>query len=157
MQVSLPVPALFRGQKTSCVDVKLTGFKLRAASVVSDYWCQGSSFRDQCWIADMMPAATGIVERASNLVIMSRFADKASFKSLRTLWDSGDILEESRIKRILLNASRMNNDLRADMCRTRIAAWKTQAKFKDLFAQYGLDTDLEMPSDYAYNARALPS
>lgn len=98
----------------------------------------------------MMPAATGKVERASNLVILSRFANAASFLSLRRLWNEGDELEEARIKRVLLKAARMNEDLRADLCRTRIAAWKTQTKFKHLFALYGLHTDHPEPGPYVY-------
>ena len=98
----------------------------------------------------MMPAATGKVERASNLVILSRFANAASFLSLRRLWNEGDELEEARIKRVLLKAARMNEDLRADLCRTRIAAWKTQTKFKQLFALYGLQTDHPEPTHYVY-------
>lgn len=98
----------------------------------------------------MMPAATGSVERASNLVIMSRFANRTSFIALRRLWNPDDFAEEDRIKRILLKSARMSEDLRADMCRTRTAAWSTQKTFKELFAKYGLDTDLPEPAAYVY-------
>ena len=97
-----------------------------------------------------MPAATGTVERASNLVILSRFANRASFIALRRLWNPQDHEEETRIKRVLLKAAQMSEDLRADLCRTRTAAWDTQATYKELFALYGLDTHEPQPTAYAH-------
>lgn len=145
---------LLRGVMTTSVSVSLTGFKLRAASAVSDYWCQGSSFGDRCWVADMMPAVTGVVERASFLVIMSRFKNKEMFKALRRLWTEGDFEEEKRVKKILLKATIMSEDLRAEMCRTRMSAWDTQNQYRELFAAYGLSTNLDMPNIYMRRTEA---
>ena len=148
VQVTLPAPLLFRGVLATSVSVTLTGFKLRAASAVSDYWCQGTSFGDNCWLADMMPAPTGVVQRASFLVMMSRFKSKENFRTLRRLWKEGDCEEEARVKRVLLKATAMDEDLRAEMCRTRMLAWKTQNDFKGLFAMFGLDKNMERPAPY---------
>ena len=134
---------------TKTVSVSLTGFKLRAASAVSDYWCQGTSFGDQCWLADMMPAPTGIVERASFLVMMSRFKSREMFRSLRKLWKDGHVEDEARVKRILHKATAMDEDLRAELCRTRVSAWKTQGHFRQLFAKYGLEMDIPEPAEYS--------
>ena len=70
------------------------------------------------------------------------------FRSLRRLWKEGDNVEEARVKRILLKATIMDDDLQADMCRTRIEAWKTQVRFKQLFATYGLEIDKTKPDEY---------
>ena len=148
VQVTLPSPLLFRGVLATSVAVTLTGFKLRAASAVSDYWCQGTSFGDNCWLADMVPAPTGKVQRASFLVMMPRFKSKERFRTLRRLWKEGDREEEARVKRVLLKATEMDEDLRAEMCRTRMLAWKTQDEFKGLFAMYGLDKAMEEPAPY---------
>ena len=148
MQVTLPSPLLYKGVVTSSVLVWLTGYKLRAASAVSDNWCQGTTFGDNCWLADMVPAPTGVVERASFLAMLSRFKGKAMFKALRRLWKEGDSAEEARIKRILLRATIMDEDLRAEMCRTRMSAWLTQEKYKDLFAMYGIQKNMAMPGIY---------
>ena len=134
---------------TKTVSVSLTGFKLRAASVVSDYWCQGTSFGNHCWLADMMPAPTGVVERASFLVMLSRFKSRDMFRSLRRLWKEGDVEEEARIKGIIQKATIMDEDLRAELCRTRMSAWKTQRHFNQLFATYGLEMDTEQPYEYS--------
>lgn len=146
--MTLPAPLLFQGVLSTSVAVTLTGFRLRAASAVSDYWCQGTSFGDNCWLADMMPAPTGVVQRASFLVMMSRFKSKEKFRSLRRLWKVGDSVEEARVKRVLLKATAMDEDLRAEMCRTRRLAWKTQNDYKGLFALYGLDKNVEEPAPY---------
>ena len=148
VQVTLPTPLLYKGVLTTSVLVWLTGFKLRSASAVSDYWCQGTTFGDNCWIADIVPAPTGVVERASFLVMLSRFKNKAMFKALRRLWKEGDGAEEARIKKILLRATIMDEDLRAEMCRTRMSAWLTQEKYKELFAMYGIQKDVAKPSIY---------
>ena len=96
----------------------------------------------------MVPAPTGVVERASFLVMLSRFKGKAMFKALRRLWKEGDSAEEARIKRILLRATIMDEDLRAEMCRTRMSAWLTQEKYKDLFAVYGIQKNMAIPGIY---------
>lgn len=149
IQVALPTSQLLRGVMTKTVSVSLTGFKLRAASAVSDYWCQGTSFGNNCWLADMMPAPTGIVERASFLVMMSRFKNREMFRSLRRLWKEGDVEDEARVKRILQKATTMDEDLRAELCRTRVSAWKTQRHFRQLFAEYGLEMDIDEPAIYS--------
>ena len=96
----------------------------------------------------MVPAPTGVVERASFLVMLSRFKNKAMFKALRRLWREGDSEEQARLKRILLKATVMDEDLRAEMCRTRILAFKTQEKYQDLFAMYGIHKSMAMPDIY---------
>ena len=96
-----------------------------------------------------MPAPTGVVERASFLVMLSRFKSRDMFRSLRRLWKEGDVEEEARIKGILQKATVMDEDLRAELCRTRMSAWKTQRHFNQLFATYGLEMDTEQPYEYS--------
>ena len=42
----------------------------------------------------------------------------------------------------------MDEDLRAEMCRTRMSAWLTQENYKDLFATYGIQKNMAKPGIY---------
>ena len=71
--LSLGSHMMVAGRLTNSVKVRVTGFAVGDAQVVSDYHIQGQSFGDECWIADMKPPATGSFEAASFLVMATRF------------------------------------------------------------------------------------
>ena len=64
------------------------GIPLAGGYAVTDFFAQGMSFKDACWLVDLRPPSTGPFVRATALVMISRFADMHRLRLLAPLWDS---------------------------------------------------------------------
>lgn len=109
------------------------GIPLGDAYAVSDYYCEGASFKDDCWIADMMPPADGPFVRASVFVILSRFKSLNNFRALRRLWPKGDDIAKQRIVGIYQKTAIMSTQLRAELARLDELEIDTLKRHANLF------------------------
>ena len=69
-------------------DALRRGIPLAGGYAVTDFFAQGMSFGDACWLVDLRPPSTGPFLRATILVMISRFANMTKLQLLAPLWDS---------------------------------------------------------------------
>lgn len=70
-------------------------YPLGDAYCVTDYFAEGMSFKDECWLAHLVKPDRGDMKRATLLVMMTRFRDWGKFMSWGRLWPE-DASEQER-------------------------------------------------------------
>lgn len=84
--VTLPFKITIGDKKVTKVHVHRLGLPLGDAYAVTDYFCQGMSFKEDLWLSHLVPPAVGKFERASPYVIITRHASMDRFHGLTPLW-----------------------------------------------------------------------
>ena len=105
--IKLPTPTLAQthGQTITKVSFKRKGFPLSPAYCVTDYWAQGVSFKDDCWICHLAPPPDGFFQRASLFVALTRYGKWSHVKTLTPLWpaDADDATISAVVKRQVIS------------------------------------------------------
>ncbi|PNH01498.1 hypothetical protein TSOC_012616 [Tetrabaena socialis] len=86
------------------------------AYVVTDHFVQGASFKNACWVADFKPPPGGI-DRASILVMLTRFKSMDHVKVLRPLYDESQPASFKNVVDAYVHAAPLSYDLKADLQR----------------------------------------
>eukprot|EP00883_Tetradesmus_obliquus_P015806 jgi/Sobl393_1/8963/SZX79373.1 len=143
--VTLPEPVTLRsGKVKQSFTVVRSNIPLGDGFAFTDFFCQGMSFKDQPWLADMRPPPTGTLDRASLAVVLSRFASWSRFKGLTPLWPRKTTCmtkEAKAARKILKNKTidyywqmaKMHPELRAELQRLRALAAKTEQHLLNLY------------------------
>ena len=124
-----------RGEPSRTLRFSREGIPLGDAYAVSDYFCEGTSFKDACWIADMTPPTDGPFMRASVFVILSRFKSLKNFRTLRRLWNIGDEQTKNKMVEMYHTAAQMGAPLREELDRIDTLADITLQLHKDMFSE----------------------
>jgi hypothetical protein len=126
----MSVETLDASGATTRVQVKRRNVPLNDAYVVTDFFVQGCSFKDDCWVVDLMPPPTGI-KRACLFVLLTRFKSLAHIRLLRPLYE-GRASREAIIK-AFTKAATISPDLAAETRLQREAAQQTLQRHAALF------------------------
>lgn len=117
---------------------KRWGPPLSGAYAVTDYFCQGASFKDACWFVHLAPPP-GKFSRASVLVALTRFAAWSRIKSIAPLYDPDKPGDKENVVQRFINAARMEPSLARELQRLHVQAQRTARKYAqsvaDLLAQ----------------------
>jgi len=60
------------------------------AYAVTNFYAQGLSFKDECWVAHLTLPASGRLNRAGRYVVTTRFASMIRLLLLEPLWEDGE-------------------------------------------------------------------
>lgn len=104
------------------------GLPLSGAYAVTDYYCQGASFKEDCWFVHLAPPSNKL-SRASVLVALTRFKDWASVKSIAPIYDPRDPKDRERVIKRFMSASVMDPMLASELGRLQTLAKVTQEKY----------------------------
>jgi hypothetical protein len=85
------------------INIHRTGMGLDQVLVVTDYWTQGMSFKQNKFIIDIVPPPTRFLG-ASIRVPLSRYGSFSDIHLLRPLWKENDKEEQEKITNKLWNA-----------------------------------------------------
>lgn len=105
------------------VSIRRRAIPLGEGYVVTDYYTQGMSFRDACWVAHITPPPGGgaySVKRASMFVLLSRFRSWDAVKILVPLWKESDPdwqKQRSDLVSKFLQMTRMPDNFRIELKR----------------------------------------
>lgn len=112
-----------------------TTFPLGDAYCVTDYYAQGMSFRDACWLAHLTPPPDrGAMKRASLLVTHTRFRNWEALQLWAPLWGS-----ETERKQVIDRFHRCiqpKADLTAELSRLERLAIATLAAYPPSLAKH---------------------
>lgn len=75
------------GVKYTKVTIQRRGIPLGEGYAVTDYYTQGMSFNEDCWVAHITPPPGGKMQRASMFVLLSRFRSWKHVRILLPLWN----------------------------------------------------------------------
>ncbi|EFJ44473.1 hypothetical protein VOLCADRAFT_95420 [Volvox carteri f. nagariensis] len=93
---------------------------------VTDYFVQGRSFKDECWLVDLAVPPNGI-KRATLYVLLTRFKTLDHVRLLRPLYTM--LHERKRIIRQFLSATNLEPDLAANLRLLKQAAHETEQRY----------------------------
>jgi hypothetical protein len=113
--------------------VKRNGIPLAEGYAVTDHYCQGANFKEECWLAHITPPPAGTFERASVFVITTRWTAWADLLLLAPLWREGDAKQRLEVIPKFQRAAVMSQDLHDELVRLRQAAEDTKARYSDLW------------------------
>ena len=110
---------------------------------MTDFYCQGMSFKDDCWLAHLNPPATGQSEagkrtklrRANVFVTLTRYASLDRVQLVAPLWPEGDAAARLNVINQFKEACRMSVDLTNEIDRLQRAADETKQRYPDLWRQ----------------------
>ena len=86
--------------------------------VVTDYYCQGASFKKDPWLSHLSVPPTGPLSRASLYVVTSWHAEWGDVRLLTPLWVEGERGWSEQRRKVIdtfHKAARMDNSLRLDL------------------------------------------
>ncbi len=129
---TLPGPMQVGGHTITSLRIRRVGLPLGEGYAVTDYYCQGLSFREKYWLAHLTPPSDGGgIKRASLFVIKSRFRAWSAVIPVAPLWDphaSNAASERERVIDAYWQAARMSGvevHLAAELQRLRALAAAT--------------------------------
>ncbi|EFJ39806.1 hypothetical protein VOLCADRAFT_100523 [Volvox carteri f. nagariensis] len=93
---------------------------------VTDYFVQGRSFKDECWLVDLAVPPNGI-KRATLYVLLTRFKTLDHVRLLRPLYTTPH--ERKRIIKQFLSATNLEPDLAANLRLLKQAARETEQRY----------------------------
>jgi hypothetical protein len=126
------------------VQVARTGLLLGDGYAVTDFYIQGMSFKDECWLLHLNVPPPGLNEklcRASVLVALTRFKDLQSCQLVAPLWRPGNAAERQHVIHKFMAATATDPDLIRCMQRLRLKAAATKQRDARLAAVTG-DRDM---------------
>ncbi|PNH02845.1 hypothetical protein TSOC_011137 [Tetrabaena socialis] len=103
------------------------------AYVVTDHFVQGASFGDACWVADFAPPPGGI-DRASILVMLTRFKSMEHVKVLRPLYNEDNPASFKAVVDAYVRAAPLTYDLKAELERLNRLSEITRNTLADDYA-----------------------
>lgn len=115
-------------QDVTNICFKRSGVPLSGAYAVTDYYCQGASFKNDCWFLHLTPPAQHF-SRASVLVALTRFASWSKVKSIAPVYDPRIKGSKDKVIRRFLSAAAMDPMLSSELARLRELTRKTEAKY----------------------------
>jgi hypothetical protein len=113
------------------VKVERTGLLLGDAYAVTDFYIQGMSFKDECWLLHLNVPPAGLREqllRASVLVALTRFKDLPSCRLVALLWRPGNERERQHVISKFMAATTTDPDLIHCMQQLRLKAAATRQR-----------------------------
>lgn len=128
IKIKLPHALELDGQMVDAVDIHRTGLPLGNGYAVTDYFAQGMNFRNDCWLLHLTPPPTGAFDRASLLVMLTRYSSMDDVKLLTPLWPTGNAAARKRVIQSFYKASQMDVDLVHELARLKHASAQTRAK-----------------------------
>ena len=114
-----------------------TNMGLGDAYAVTDFFVQGFSFKDACWIIDLAVGPKNSIHRACLYVLLSRYRSWDDIKLLRPLFpETPNGLRAKERKRVVdafLKAAKVDPDLVANHTLLEREEANTRAKYADVF------------------------
>ena len=146
---SIAVRSLDASGEETTIHVRRRNVPLTDAYAVTDFFVQGCSFKDDCWVVDLCPPPTGI-KRACLFVILTRFKSMDHVRLLRPLYTTPG--ERRTVIAAFTRAARVPDDLAAESRLQATAAQRTREQHADVFARMQLLVDARHPQPPAARA-----
>ncbi|EFJ41108.1 hypothetical protein VOLCADRAFT_98895 [Volvox carteri f. nagariensis] len=112
--------------------VRCHNVPLRDAYAVTDFFVQGCSFKDDCWIVDLCPPPTGI-KCACLFVILMRYKSMDHIRLLHPLYNNA--YEKAQVIKAFTKAATIHPDLDAESKLQTAAAQRTRERYTALFQE----------------------
>jgi len=134
-EVKLPEKLQHQGKQVSCMRLTRWGVPLADAYAVTDFYCQGMNFRQQCWLAHLCPPTDGGgLKRASVFVVISRWGRWEDVRLIVPLWPEGDMAERARVIQAFMHAACLEPELAAEMRRLKALAAQAKGVYQQQWA-----------------------
>ncbi len=130
-----PDPIPLGNRTVHSIDIKRFTAPLGAGYCVTDYFAEGMSFRDQCWIAHLSPPPTGNFLRASVFVTITRWSKFNDVHLLAPLWKEGDEATRTKVIQAFHACATMSPELITELDRLERLAQQTQQEHPLLWAK----------------------
>ncbi|EFJ39911.1 hypothetical protein VOLCADRAFT_100383 [Volvox carteri f. nagariensis] len=114
------------GYGTITKQIRRLNVPLGDRQAVTDYFVQGRSFKDECWLVDLAVPPNGI-KRATLYVLLTRFKTLDHVHLLRPLYITPH--ERKRIIKQFLSATNLEPDLAANLRLLKQAARETEQRY----------------------------
>ncbi|EFJ38988.1 hypothetical protein VOLCADRAFT_101466, partial [Volvox carteri f. nagariensis] len=114
------------GYGTITKQIRRLNVPLGDRQAVTDYFVQGRSFKDECWLVDLAVPPNGI-KRATLYVLLTRFKTLDHVRLLRPLYTTPH--ERKRIIKQFLSATNLEPDLAANLRLLKQAARETEQRY----------------------------
>ncbi|EFJ39554.1 hypothetical protein VOLCADRAFT_100825 [Volvox carteri f. nagariensis] len=114
------------GYGTITKQIRRLNVPLGDRQAVTDYFVQGRSFKDECWLVDHAVPPNGI-KRATLYVLLTRFKTLDHVRLLQPLYTTPH--ERKRIIRQFLSATNLEPDLAANLRLLKQAARETEQRY----------------------------
>lgn len=95
---------------------------------MTDYYCQGASFKNDCWFLHLTPPSQHF-SRASVLVALTRFASWSKVKSIAPVYDPRVKDSKDKVIKRFMSAATMDPMLTSELSRLKDLSTKTEAKY----------------------------
>ncbi|EFJ45556.1 hypothetical protein VOLCADRAFT_93996 [Volvox carteri f. nagariensis] len=125
-EVEMPAP----GCGTLTKQVRRLNVPLGDRQAVTDYFVQGRSFKDECWLVDLAAPPNGI-KRATLYVLLTRFKTLDHVRLLRPLYTTPH--ERKKVIKQFLSATKLEPDLAANLRLLKQAARETEQRYTTEF------------------------
>jgi hypothetical protein len=114
------------------VNVRRFGMNLSDAYAVTDYYCQGVSFKLDAWLAHLnVPPTGGGLRRPAVFVILTRWGAWEDVTLLCPLWAVGDGAGREKVIDQFYELACLEPDLRKELDRLRQASDDAKDKFPE--------------------------
>jgi hypothetical protein len=116
------------------VSVKRFGFALSDAYAVTDFYCQGMSFKQARWMAHLNPPPGGKaygLKRANVFVVLTRWGEWDNVWLIAPLWPAGDAAAREAVIDEFLRLAVLEADLKKELRRLRTAAAAAKVAYAD--------------------------
>ncbi|EFJ40933.1 hypothetical protein VOLCADRAFT_99207 [Volvox carteri f. nagariensis] len=125
-EVEMPAPEC----GTITKQVRRLNVPLGDRQAVTDYFVQGRSFKDECWLVDLAVPPNGI-KRATLYVLLTRFKMLDHVRLLRPLYTTPH--ERKKVIKQFLSATKLEPDLAANLRLLKQAARETEQRYTTEF------------------------
>ncbi|EFJ40932.1 hypothetical protein VOLCADRAFT_99206 [Volvox carteri f. nagariensis] len=125
-EVEMPAP----GCGTITKQIRRLNVPLGDRQAVTDYFVQGRSFKDECWLVDLAVPPNGI-KRATLYVLLTRFKTLDHVRLLRPLYTTPH--ERKKVIRQFLSATNLEPDLATNLRLLKQAAHETEQRYTTEF------------------------
>ncbi|EFJ39912.1 hypothetical protein VOLCADRAFT_100387 [Volvox carteri f. nagariensis] len=132
---NITVPAANTGTTTK--NVRRVNVPLGDYYAVTDYFVQGRSFKEECWVADLSVPPGGL-KRATMYVLLTRYKTLDHIRLLRPLSTTPD--ERTRVVKQFMAATKLDPDLAAELRLLDRRATETRERYT---TEYKHDRNLE--------------
>ena len=106
--------------------VRRFGYNVSHAHSVTDYYCQGVSFKMAPWMAHLNLPPTGNLQRAALFVVLTRWGSWEQVCLLSSLWPPGDAAARDRVIDKFHALACLEPELRCELLRLRHAHAQTK-------------------------------
>eukprot|EP00882_Tetradesmus_deserticola_P032137 GHRQ01036370.1.p1 GENE.GHRQ01036370.1~~GHRQ01036370.1.p1 ORF type:complete len:255 (-),score=13.31 GHRQ01036370.1:415-1179(-) len=114
------------------MNVRRFGMDMSDAYAVTDYYCQGVSFKLDAWLAHLnLPPTGGGLQRAAVFVVLTRWGAWEHVALLCPLWPAGDAAARDKVIDQFHELACLEPDLRIELTRLKGVAEQAKEKFAD--------------------------